>query len=110
MEKTRLLAAAIETITEGLTTTGGTAGFGSSPQSTTVLIGSIINAVLGLLGIAGIVFITYAGILYLISQGEKEPIEKAKKILTYTIVGMVIIVAAFAITNYLIGALIIVVG
>jgi hypothetical protein len=106
MQSIGLMAtAAMDTVTEGLTGTAGQAGFTGSTLSTTSLIGNTINVVFGLLGIVTLGLIVYAGALYLISQGEKGAVEKAHKILTFSILGMVVIVSAFAISNYLLGAL-----
>ncbi|MFA6132104.1 MAG: hypothetical protein WC702_03550 [Patescibacteria group bacterium] len=104
MNDSKLLAAAIDTVTEGLTVTGSTAGF--SNQTLIDLIPGAINVLLGLLGIVALAFTIYAGILYLTSQGNKDAVEKAKKVLTYSAIGMVLIVASYAISNYLLGALI----
>lgn len=104
MADSKLLAAAIDTVVGGLETTGETAGF-DSEQGLIDLIPGAINVLLGFLGILAFGFIVYAGVLYLISQGGKEQVEKAKKILTYSVIGMVVIIAAYAITNYLLGAL-----
>ncbi|MFA6132105.1 MAG: hypothetical protein WC702_03555 [Patescibacteria group bacterium] len=71
----------------------------------TVLIGKGINVILGLLGILFLIFVLYAGFLYLTAQGADEPVKKAKKLLTNSIIGLVIIIAAYAISNYVIGAL-----
>jgi len=104
MTESKLLAAAMDTVVKGLTDTGDTAGFGGG-KNIIDMIPAAINVLLGLLGIVALVFIIYSGILYLTSQGNKEMVEKAKKVLTYSALGMVIIVASYAIANYLMGAL-----
>jgi hypothetical protein len=107
MKSVSLLATAIETVNEGLSVSATQAGLSESGISYSIpmLVGRTINIVLGLLGILGIGFIVYAGIIYLISQGEQKQVEKAKQILTYSIIGMVVIVSAFALTNYVLDAL-----
>jgi len=70
-----------------------------------ILIGKGINIVLGILGILFLIFVVYAGFLYLTAQGSDEPVKKAKKLLTTAVIGLVLIIAAFAISNYVIGAL-----
>ena len=51
---------------------------------------SALQYLLGIVGILAIVMIVFAGIMYMASTGEEEQIEKAKKMLTYAIVGLVI--------------------
>ena len=69
-----------------------------------------INVLLGFLGILFLILVLYAGFLYLTAQGADEPVKKAKKLLTTSIIGLVIIIAAYAISGYVIGALISVAG
>ena len=47
--------------------------------------------------------IIYGGILYVTSAGNDENVQKAKKILMYAIVGIVVILLSFAIVNTVIG-------
>ena len=70
------------------------------------LVGAIINVLLSVLGIVFVLLVVYAGFLYLTSQGETKNVEKAKKLLTQSIIGLIIIVAAYAISSYVIGALV----
>lgn len=71
----------------------------------TKVIGQTINVVLGVLGILFVVLVVYAGILYLTSQGEDTNVKKAKKLLTQAVMGLVIVVAAYAISNFVLDAL-----
>lgn len=79
-------------------------GTGTS-QTLPQLIGSFINVFLGLLGIVFVVIIVYAGFLYLTDQGEGKKVEQAKKLITNSVIGLVIIVAAYAIAAFVIDAL-----
>lgn len=74
------------------------------------LIGNLIQVLLSALGIIFVVLVVYAGFLYLTSAGEKEKVEKAKKLLTQAVIGLVIIVAAYAIAAFVIDALTTVTG
>lgn len=75
-----------------------------------VLIGRGINVLLGVLGIVFVVLVVYAGFLYLTDQGEGKNVAKAKTLLTNSVIGIVIIVAAYAIANFVIDALVGVTG
>ncbi|RJQ24473.1 hypothetical protein C4577_07880 [Candidatus Parcubacteria bacterium] len=56
-----------------------------------------------LLAVAGItlslIFIIYAGVVWITSGGNKEGVEKAKQTLTYAIIGLLVIVFSFVIIN-----------
>ncbi len=83
------------------------AAYGQSAASTNTLptlIGNIINVVLGFMGIFLVVYIVWAGYIYAASQGEKEKIDKAKKMISSAVIGLILIVAAYAIAAYVIGA------
>lgn len=70
-----------------------------------VIVARIINVALGLIGIILVVLLIYAGFLYMTSAGEKEKIEKALAIIRNAIIGLIIILSAWAITTYVINAL-----
>lgn len=70
------------------------------------LIGNIINIVLGLLGLIFVVLIVYGGFLWMTAGGGKDQIEKAKSILTNSIIGLIIVIAAYAISAYVIQAIV----
>ena len=64
---------------------------------------SIINTILGLLGFVVVIFIIYAGILYVTDAGSGDNLDKAKNIIKNSIIGIVIILASFAIVNFAFG-------
>ncbi len=77
---------------------GGEKGAGLEavdPRDTLFL---IIRSALGLLGFVFILLTLYAGFLWMTAGGAEENIEKAKKILTASIIGLAIILLSFAIT------------
>ena len=67
--------------------------------------GRIINVILGLLGIIAVSLIIYAGFLWMTSAGEEEKVSRAKKLLTSAVIGLVIILASWAIATFLINKL-----
>jgi len=54
-------------------------------------------------GAIAVVVIVIAGLFYVTSAGDAGRVTKAKNLLTYSIVGLVVILTAFAITNFVIG-------
>ncbi len=99
-----LLAQATTSTLSGLGTAGKSAGY-TQGTSITTIVGSLINVVLGLSGIVFTILLVYAGILYLTAQGEEGNVKKAKKLISSSILGIIIIVASWAITKYLFEAL-----
>ncbi|MBT3293474.1 hypothetical protein HN512_02360 [Candidatus Peregrinibacteria bacterium] len=77
-------------IQEGATLAGDIVG--SNDLRTTVI--NIIKEVLSYMALIAVVVIVIAGIRLVVSQGEDEPKEKAKKTIMYTVIGLIIILFA----------------
>lgn len=85
---------------------GQRAGYeAGSPTQLSSLVGRIIYAFLGLLGVIFLVLIVYAGYLYLTAGGEEQKVEEAKKYIKNGIIGLIIVLAAFGITRFVVGSL-----
>jgi hypothetical protein len=89
--------------TEDLVATGATAGFGTNDIID--IIGTIIKVFLGLLGIIFLVLTIYAGFLWMTAGGDGKQVERAKKILINAVVGIVIVLFSYAITSFILNAL-----
>ncbi len=63
---------------------------------------NVLNFVLSFLGLIAVAAIVYAGFLYVTSGGDDSANEKAKKIVIYAVIGILLILAAFAIVNTII--------
>jgi hypothetical protein len=68
------------------------------------LVATILNFFLGFLGFVMVVMIIYAGVLYVTSAGNEENVGKAKKILLYCVIGVILIAISYAFVNTLLGA------
>lgn len=68
------------------------------------LIATILNFFLGFLGFVMVVMFIYAGVLYVTSAGNEENVGKAKKILLYVVIGLLLIAISYAAVNTLLGA------
>ena len=84
--------------------TVGTAG-DLSQKSLPLLIASIIRVVLGVLGIVTVILIIYAGFMYMSAKGDPAKVDKAKKIITQTVIGLIIIMSSYSIASFIIGKL-----
>lgn len=68
------------------------------------LIGRTIKQILGVTGAVGLAIFIYGGFVYLTSGGSQERIGLAKKVLTWSTLGLVVIFAAYAIVDFIITA------
>jgi cytochrome bd-type quinol oxidase subunit 2 len=66
------------------------------------IIGTVVNSILGLLGVIFIVLIVYAGIQWMTAEGDEAKVEKAQTTMRNAIIGLIIIVAAYAISFFII--------
>lgn len=66
---------------------------------------SIINVALGFLGLISVVIVLMGGFKYMVSGGNDTKTEEAKKLITSGIIGLAIILSAWAITTFVIGQL-----
>jgi len=62
-----------------------------------------LNAVYFAGGIACVIVIIVAGILYALSAGDSNQVKVAKNAILYAVVGLVVIMMAFVITAFVIG-------
>lgn len=81
------------------------AEIGLTSMDIRVVIARIIQVFLGLLGILAVGLIIYAGYLWMTSQGNEEIIIKARQIIVNAVIGLAIILSAFAIVSFVISAL-----
>jgi amino acid transporter len=58
------------------------------------MVADVINIILNFLGLIAVIVIIIAGIRLIISQGEEEAKEKAKKTIFYALIGLVIVLFA----------------
>lgn len=86
---------------------GGAAGVENLTTETSFaeIVGKIINGAMGLLGVIFVAQMVYAGYLWMTASGEEEQLTKAKNIIRRSIVGLTIVLAAWAITNFVLSRL-----
>lgn len=66
---------------------------------------AIIQWILGLLGLFAVIMILYGGFTWMTAGGNEEKVEKAKKIVTAAVIGLVIILVAWAIVIFALNVL-----
>ena len=68
------------------------------------LVLTIVNYFLTFLGIVAVIMIIYGGILYVTAAGKEETVGNAKKIIMYSLIGIIIILLSFALVTTILGA------
>jgi hypothetical protein len=66
----------------------------------------IINVALGFLGIIAVVIVLLGGFKYMVAGGNEEKTSEAKKLIVSGIIGLAIILSAWAITSFVISRLV----
>jgi hypothetical protein len=97
-----------DTARNKVSTVGNAAGIGTGQDENTLLnmIGNIINVILGFLGVILLVYILYAGFLWMTAGGDKSKVETATTMIKNAVIGLVIIVAAYAISTFVLSKLV----
>ena len=65
----------------------------------------VFNWLYALAALVAVGYIVYAAIMYATSDGDANRIKKATKTITYSIIGLVIVVLAWAITTFVIKSI-----
>lgn len=70
-----------------------------SPQ---LLIGRVINAILGIVGSIALVMFIYGGLTWMISGGSAEKVKKGRDIIVWSAVGLIVIFISYGLVRFLI--------
>ncbi|MBU2566686.1 Ig-like domain-containing protein [Patescibacteria group bacterium] len=100
-----VLAQAAPGVQENVNAVATAAGVNPNVDIFTI-IGRIINIALGFVGVLLLVMLVYAGFQYMTAGGNPEQVQKATTRIRNAIIGLVIVVSAFALTNFIIDQLI----
>ena len=75
---------------------------GGLPQ----LVGKIINIFLSVLGVIFVILIIYGGYTWMTAYGDKTKLDKAKDLINNAVIGLIIVLSAYAISSFVVGELI----
>ena len=86
---------------------GNTAGAicASQGDSLKKLMGNIVNILIYISGSIAVIVIIIGGIKYVTSGGDSGQMSNAKDTILYAVIGLVVIVMAYAIVNFVLGAI-----
>jgi PKD repeat protein len=65
------------------------------------LVITIVNYFVGFLGFIAVIFFVYAGVLWVVSGGNEESITKAKKIMIYASIGLIVVILSYSIVRFI---------
>lgn len=82
---------------------GSATGLGTRDLKDTIV--AVLNVLLGFLGIIAVIIILLGGFKWMTAGGSEDKIGEAKKLIGAGIVGLVIILAAYAIATYVINTI-----
>jgi hypothetical protein len=68
-------------------------------------IGTILTIVYSIIGIVAVIMVILGGVSYATSQGDAGKLKKGKDTILYGIIGLIIVLLAFAITNFVLSNL-----
>jgi len=88
----------------GLSITGEQAGYDKAlTPEPEIIVGQVVQAILSVLGIIFLAFMIYAGITWITAQGDSQKSMKAKRIIEGAITGLIIVIAAYTISYFIIN-------
>ncbi len=91
---------------ESVQNVGAAVGMDEGAMDLPTLIGRIINIVLGVVGIILLGYLLFAGYIWMTAGGDPKKVDEAKGMIKNAVIGLVIIVASFAIATFIINMLI----
>lgn len=78
----------------------------AQPKTLPQVIGGVINIILSLLGVIFLVLTIYGGYIWMIARGDDKEAERAKDIITNAVIGLILVLAAYAISFFVFSKLI----
>ena len=83
----------------------GEIGLGGEDSDPRELAARIIQVALGFLGIVAVAIILLGGFKWMTASGNEDKVDEAKKLIQAGVIGLIIIIAAWAIANWVINTL-----
>jgi heme/copper-type cytochrome/quinol oxidase subunit 2 len=90
-------------LTDSLEDVNADANLGS--EDLTATIGLLISALLSVLGVIFLLLIIWSGFTWMTAAGDPKKVDKAKDILITSVVGLIILLSAYAISTFVIDSL-----
>jgi len=78
---------------------------GATPPDIADIVGFVVGALLSLIGVVFMIFIIYGGIMWMTAEGNSERVKKAGEILKNSAIGLIIVLAAYAVVSFVFNLL-----
>lgn len=91
--------------TKNITETADKSGYNISNKEIEPIIGTIIKSLLSFLGVIFFILTLYGGFLWMTSRGNADQVGKAKDIIITAIIGLAVVLFAYAITYLVVSAI-----
>lgn len=92
-------------VSEGINTATTSEMKGKSIDGDGGLIKTVVNVLLWAVGILSVIMIIFSGFRYITSAGDASKTKSAQSTLTYSVVGLIVAIMAYAIVNMVINRL-----
>jgi hypothetical protein cdiviTM7_00627 len=92
-------------VSEGINTATTSEMKGKSIDGDKGLIKTVVNVLLWAVGILSVIMIIFSGFRYITSAGDASKTKSAQSTLTYSVVGLIVAIMAYAIVNMVINRL-----
>ena len=86
-------------VSEGINTATTSEMKGKSIDGDDGLIKTVVNVLLWAVGILSVIMIIFSGLRYITSAGDASKTKSAQSTLTYSVVGLIVAIMAYAIVN-----------
>lgn len=101
----KLLAQLPPKVLENVTGQGGAGNtaFGGDAQSPEMLVAKVVQGLLSLLGVIFFVLVVYGGFKWMKAKGDEKEVTAAKDIITNATIGLALVLAAYAISIFVVS-------
>ena len=86
-------------VSEGINTATTSEMKGKSIDGDNGLVKTVVNVLLWAVGILSVIMIIFSGLRYITSAGDASKTKSAQSTLTYSVVGLIVAIMAYAIVN-----------
>ena len=90
----------MKNLIESLKQSGQLDALNNIPNTSSASVINVFYWVYGVVGLIAAGYIVYAGIMYVTAYGDPNKIQKAKQGLTFSIIGLIVVLLAAAITAF----------
>ena len=64
-------------------------------------IGKVVGALLSFIGVVFLILMIYGGFMWMLARGNEQEVAKAKDLIFAAVIGLIIVLSAYAITSYI---------